>query len=197
MIGRRSLFAALAAAALLLGCRPEVIDPMKRQKRYNSYQPSPVFDDGRELRPPIPDTVPRERALSGAAFSTGREPDGSLSAAIPLRLDRAALVKGRQSFERTCAACHGDLADGDSVPAAKMSLRAAPSLFLYRDRPPGFFYQVVTQGWGLMPSYADLLDPEERWQIVGYLQALFLSQSARLDQAPPDVQAKLSREATP
>lgn len=191
------LFAAFAALAIAAGCRPEVIDPMKRQRRYSSYQPSPVFDDGRELRPPIPDTVPRERLLAAAPVATGRLPDGSLVPSIPLSLDRAALERGRQSFERICAACHGDLGDGDSVPAMKMSLRGAPSLFLFRDRPPGFFYEVITRGWGLMPSYADMLGPEERWQVVGYVQALFLSQSARLDQAPADVQAKLQREATP
>jgi mono/diheme cytochrome c family protein len=196
MTAGRQLFAALAALALW-ACRPEVIDPMKRQRRFNSYQPSPVFDDRRELRPPIPGTVPRERPIQLAPEATGRMADGTLAPTIPVRLDRAALLKGRQSFERICGTCHGDLADGNSVPATKMSLRGAPSLFLFRDRPPGFFYEVMTRGWGFMPSYAGMLEPEERWQIVGYLQALFLSQTAGLDQAPADVQAKLQQEAKP
>ncbi len=187
--------AVLAALALLCGCRPELIDPMKRQERFNAYQANPLFDDGRELRPPVWGTVPRERRLGSAAFSTGRLPGGGYATAIPVLLDRAALVKGRRHFEVTCATCHGVLGDGESIPASKMSLRAAPSLYAYRDRAPGFFYQVITEGWGLMPSYSATLGPEARWQIVAYLQALMLSQSARLEQAPPDVQGRLLKEA--
>jgi len=187
--------AVLAATALLCGCRPERIDPMKRQERFNAYQANPFFDDGRELRPPVEGTVPRERRLGSAAFPSGRLPGGGYAAAIPVHLDRAALLKGRRHFEVTCATCHGVLGDGNSIPASKMSLRAAPSLFLYRERPPGFFYEVITEGWGLMPSYAAALGPEARWQIVGYLQALMLSQSARLDQAPAGVQSRLLKEA--
>lgn len=63
--------------------------------------------------------------------------------------------------------------------------------------PPGFYYAVVTEGYGLMPSYADELKPSERWAVVAYLRALAYSQSAPVSAAPPAVQTSLQQQGSP
>lgn len=54
---------------------------------------------------------------------------------------------------------------------------------------------MVTEGYGLMPSYADALAPKERWGVIFYLQALQLSQRALVADLPPDLRAQLAKEA--
>jgi hypothetical protein len=75
-----------------------------------------------------------------------------------------------------------------------MSLRPPPSLLELAGRPDGHFFQVVSQGFGLMPSYASEIGVEERWAVVAYLRALQLSQRARLDLAPAEIRSRLERE---
>lgn len=60
--------------------------------------------------------------------------------------------------------------------------------------PPGFYYSVMTEGYGLMPSYASELKPSERWAVVAYLRALAYSQLAPVAAAPPAVQTWLQQQ---
>jgi len=53
------------------------------------------------------------------------------------------------------------------------------------------FYDVITDGYGIMHSYADRVPPPDRWAIVAYIRALQLSQHAPVAQLPPAVRAKL------
>jgi mono/diheme cytochrome c family protein len=109
-------------------------------------------------------------------------------------VDAAALARGRARFDVTCAVCHGLLGDGESQVALSMSLRRPPSLHAYRDVPDGHLYRVITEGFGLMPSYGAELSVEDRWAVVAYVRALQLSQYAGLEQVPPDVRRKLEQE---
>jgi mono/diheme cytochrome c family protein len=84
--------------------------------------------------------------------------------------------------------------DGNSVVAEKMALIAPPSIHAYADRPVGFFYDLITEGYGLMPSYAAQIPRPQRWAVVAYVRALQRSQNARLQDAPADVQARLLKE---
>ena len=65
-----------------------------------------------------------------------------------------------------------------------------PSYYLDRLRkaPPGHFYDVITHGQGAMYSYADRIEPEDRWRIVGYIRALQLSDPTNdgLATTPPE-----------
>ncbi|WP_244221586.1 c-type cytochrome [Corallococcus exercitus] len=60
--------------------------------------------------------------------------------------------------------------------------------------PPGFYFAVISDGFGVMPAYGPQLAPHERWAVVAYLRALGRSQRAPLTAAPPDVQARLRQE---
>ena len=184
--------AALAAALLVAGC--DVFDPMMEQDKVRPYRPSDFYDDGIAMRAPPAGTVAVGAALS-PEVRTGLAPDGTPIPRIPLTLTPELLQAGRKRFEIVCAACHGLTGDGKSLVARNMSLRPPPSLHDYGARPDGYFYQVVSKGFGLMPAYSAELTVEERWAVVAYVRALQLSQRARLEQAPPEVRARLQREA--
>ena len=47
-----------------------------------------------------------------------------------------------------------------------------------RKAPLGYFFDVMTNGFGAMPDYAMQITPEDRWKIVAYIRALQLSQNA-------------------
>jgi hypothetical protein len=76
-----------------------------------------------------------------------------------------------------------------------MSLRPPPNLHKLRNPAPGHVFQVVTEGYGLMASYAAELTPQERWAVVAYLRALQRSQAGTLADAPPDIPQKRRAEA--
>ena len=75
-----------------------------------------------------------------------------------------------------------------------MSIRPPPSLLTSGQRPDGFFFTAITEGYGYMPSYRPWLGDEERWAVVAYVRALQISQGTRIEQAPPDVRARLEKE---
>ena len=198
---------ALQALSLLLGlsalgCDENILDPMAdRQQKSIRYKESPFYADGLSMRAAPEGTVPRERITLNPRLTTGRDPDGPIQpnaeplpnylAAVPLPVSRKLLDLGRKRFDITCATCHGPLGDGDSIVARQMSLRPPPSLHKYIDRPAGYFYEVITKGFGLMASYAAELDVEERWAVVAYVRALQLSQNTPAADLPPDLRRQL------
>ncbi len=183
----------IALLVLVLGgC--EALDPMISQQKVKPYRESDFWPDRISMRPPQPGTVAREDVLA-PEVATGRGPDGKVLTRLPVPVTRALLERGRGRFEIACAACHGYLGDGVSLVARNMSLRPPPSLLARAQQPDGWYFQVMSEGFGLMPSYASVLAVEDRWAIVAYLRALQLSQSARIEQLPPAERARLEKDA--
>ncbi len=170
------------------------LDPMQRQQKYKAYQASEYYADGLAMRQPPAGTV-RYGSAVGEALATGAGADGKPLARIPVELTAELLTLGRKRFDVQCALCHGVLGDGESQVAINMSLRRPPSLHEFRDLPDGYIFQVVSRGFGLMPSYANELPIRDRWAVVAYVRALQLSQHATLDQVPPDARDRLGKEA--
>ena len=192
----------VAIGVLLVACACVDQDPMQKQGRPSTYRASRLFNDGRAMRPIVPGTVSQSGALA-AGLETARTPDGPWVESFPIPVTRKNLEEGRESFEIVCATCHGVLADGDSMVGRKLTLRHPPRLTStsVEDRgrlpwPTGYYFEIISQGYGLMPAYADVLSPTARWEIIEYLSALSLSQNAALAEAPPAVQSQLQR-ATP
>src|SRR5258708_26366164 len=63
--------------------------------------------------------------------------------------------------------------------------------------PVGHFFDVITNGFGAMPSYASRLDPDDRWRVIAYIRALQLSESAKVTDVPADQREKLAGEPAP
>lgn len=172
------------------------------QPNYRAYQGSDLFPDGRVMRSPPEGTVPRGVAIGwpkpwGAAPGRHSDPqtigarDAPEGAIFPFPPTLELLELGRKGFEITCAPCHGVAGDGASAVAANMTRRRPPSLHepRIRELSAEALYRVVAEGYGLMPSYAGLLSPEEIRGVVAYVRALQLSQRAVVSELPEPVRS--------
>ena len=54
------------------------------------------------------------------------------------------------------------------------------------------FFDVITNGYGAMYSYAARVPPKDRWAVVAYIRALQLSRRASIEDVPPDQRTKLT-----
>jgi mono/diheme cytochrome c family protein len=178
---KRALFI-VAASASLAGCYESDIDPMMRQEKYKAYSATPFYTDGRSMRLPPAGAIPRERAIGAAA-----------SESPPVTY--ALLQRGRDRYDIYCAVCHGYAGDGDSVVASKMSVRQPPSFHGDRLRAytPGQIYNAITEGYGVMPTYAAEVSTPDRWAIANYVKALQLSQHATVNDVPADKRGELDK----
>jgi cytochrome c len=150
------------------------------------------------MRQPPPGTVPRDRRGKNRLFLTGQEsPDGGFAGEIPLTLTREVVERGQRSYDIYCATCHGLRGDGVSQVGRNMALRVPPSLLDLSPQPDGYYYVVISEGFGLMPGYAEKLPPEDRWAVVAYVRALQGSQRARLEDVPPESRPLLLQEGAP
>jgi mono/diheme cytochrome c family protein len=176
----------------LVGCTTADIDPMERQPKVKPYAESTLFADGRAMRQPPAGTVPRERLLDGPEAKASALAAEEVTA-LPVPVTRALLERGRNRYDIYCATCHGLVGDGDSVVADKMSLRLPPSLHTQHARglTEGALYRVITEGYGVMPSYRVELPLGDRWAVVAYVRALQRSQNARLADMPEAERKKL------
>lgn len=194
MSARLGLACALGAAVFALGCENPVtaigFERMIDQPRGKPYKASGYFADGRLMRLP-PAGVVAVDATESRPLRTGLDGNAYLTA-VPLRVDRALLERGRDGFDVHCAACHGLLGDGNSVVASHMALRKPPSLVdePVRSFAPGRIFAVISDGYGLMPSYAAALAVDERWAVVAYLRALTLAAHADLGALPPEIRQR-------
>ena len=188
----RALLVAAALASAACG-DTTLFDPMERQPKSRAFSANPFFEDGRSMQKPPQGAVPRERIVGQPALAAGRV-GGKDVEEFPLPVTKALVALGRKKFDIHCAACHGILGDGKSLVAANMSLRPPPSLHERKGMPVGHYYQVVANGFGLMPGYRAELTVEERWAVVAYVAALQLSQSAPVAMAPAEERDRLTRE---
>jgi mono/diheme cytochrome c family protein len=182
----------LALAFLVAGC--EWVNPMMQQPKVKPYRQSVFYPDQIAMRAPPAGTVPASAPVEPSVVS-GRNPDGTPVARIPVAVTPELLELGRKRYEVFCAVCHGVLGDGQGPVARNMSIRQPPTLLPLGQRPDGFFFTAITEGYGYMPSYRPWLSDDERWAVVAYVRALQLSQSARVEQAPPDVRERLEKES--
>ena len=189
--------ATVAACALLGACDNGDATPdwsrMITQPKLLPFGETDAFADGRAMRPPPAGTVPREWTAD-PVLRTGQAPGGDVEA-LPVPVTRALLDRGRHRFEIVCATCHGTAGDGESKVAHNMQRRRPPSLHEPRliALTPGAMYRVIVAGYGLMPSYAKLVAPDDRWALIAYVRTLQLSWTAQLDALPPAIRDDVAR----
>jgi mono/diheme cytochrome c family protein len=186
----------LAAAALGACDNGDALPDWSRmidQPKLLPYGETALFDDGRAMRP-LPDGVVPRTWIADPALRTGQTTAGDVDH-VPVPVTRALLDRGRQRFAIACATCHGIAGDGDSAVARAMQRRRPPSLHEPRlvALTPGALYRVIVDGYGLMPSYAKLLVPDDRWAVVAYVRTLQLAGRVRLAALPPAVRDDVTR----
>jgi mono/diheme cytochrome c family protein len=178
---------------LLLGaCRQDMQD----QPKYKPLAESHFFADHRSARPMVDDTVPRGYLRTDLARYTGKV-SGVDVTYFPFAVTRADVERGRDRFNIYCSPCHSRLGDGNGL-IVKRGYRNPPSY--YTDRvmkaPVGHFFDVITNGFGAMPSYASRVIPDDRWRIIAYIRALQFSHSATIDDVPREDRNQLTAGAT-
>ena len=186
---------ALAAAVCLslAGC-----DNLKSGTKIKPLTQSKFFPDGQSSRQPPAHSVAQGDLRIDTLYYAGRNPDGSYATEMPWPVNAAVLARGRVQFMAICANCHGADGYGQGI----IVRRGFPSPPSYHDArllqaPVGHFYDVITNGYGVMYPYASIVDVNDRWAIVAYLRALQRSQHAAAGDVPPDALANLQREGTP
>lgn len=176
-------FAALMFLAMLLlsACRLD----MHVQPRLNPLAKSDFFADERSARPPVTGTVARGDLRQDTYFYTGKIGD-TPGDFMPFPVTEDVLVRGRERFNIYCSPCHSRLGDGNGM-IPERGFRRPPSYHIERLRkaPLGYFFDVMTNGFGAMPDYSSQLQPADRWAIVAYIRALQLSQNATKAELPP------------
>ena len=115
-------------------------------------------------------------------------------AELPVKLTPELLARGRERFEIFCSPCHGRTGRGDGM-VVRRGFKAPPSYHVERLRtmPIGYFYDVISNGFGAMPDYAGQIRVEDRWAIIAYVRALQLSEHATLTDVPADKRGGLDR----
>jgi mono/diheme cytochrome c family protein len=169
----------------LTGCEvpSEFFQRMEVQSKYEYYEASEFWADGRAMRTPPEGTIPLERPVGTPGMGTGRV-GAQFVSAIPVEVDKDLLKLGQKKYNIVCSQCHGVLGDGNSVVAENMGLRLPPSLLELSSKPAGHFYAAINEGYGVMPSFSGELNTTERWAVVAYVRALQAARGARAAAQP-------------
>jgi Cytochrome C oxidase, cbb3-type, subunit III len=170
----------LLMALLCVGCRQD----MHNNGRLKPLEESVFFTDRRASRPLIPGTVPRG-ALNEDEFLLTAKVGDRFVKGFPFPVTRELLNRGQERYGIYCAVCHGPTGRGDGM-IVQRGFPQPPSFHepRLREAPEGYFFNVITRGYGVMYSYADRVEPPDRWAIVAYLRALQLSRAGRPDDVP-------------
>lgn len=190
---------AAGCAALLTGCRQD----MHNQPRYKPLAGTDFFGDGRSARPEVADTVawgrisvaqpdPAFLRLDQARY-TGKV-NGEDVNYFPFPIAKADLDRGQERYNIYCSPCHSRIGDGNGM-IVRRGYRQAASYHTEKliKAPVGHFFDVMTNGFGAMPSYASRIEPDDRWRIAAYIRVLQFSQDAPLDLVPADQRSALDK----
>jgi mono/diheme cytochrome c family protein len=180
----------LCAVLFLGGCRQD----MHNQPRYKPLAPTDFFGDRRSARPALEGTVARGQLRIDRARFTGKVGDDTVDA-FPFPITADDLSRGQQRFNIYCSPCHSRVGDGNGM-IVRRGFRQAASYHTdkLRAAPVGHFFDVMTNGFGAMPSYASRVSPDDRWRIAAYIRALQFSQNAKLTDVPPDKRGELEAQ---
>src|SRR6476660_7143033 len=204
----------LSAFCLLLsGCRRDIQD----QPKAIAYRENSFYKDGTGSRPLVDGTVARGYLREDRAFYLGKKAAAEATTSapqtppaasannqaalypddvetIPMQITKEDLDRGQERYDIYCSVCHGKTGYGDGMVARRGFNKPSPANY-HQDRlrqaPVGHFFDVMTNGWGAMPSYASQIPVEDRWRIIAYIRALQLSQMPAQAQVSPTPVTKL------
>ena len=187
----------LASAALLLvsGCtRDWKSQPisMWNESRYKPYEATTFFPDNTTSRPTVRGSVARGQLRTDEAFFNGTQ-NGVLVTQFPFQLNKETLDRGKQRYEIYCAPCHGEGGAGNGM-IVQRGFSKPPDYTETRlvNAPVGHFYDVITNGYGSMYSYAARVPPRDRWAIAAYIRVLQRHRGATVADVPAGKQSELN-----
>lgn len=172
------LMAVVAGVGLLVACNAgqnqtniELIQDMMDQPSIKSQDGDPEYAGG-AMRTPPEGTVPR-----GQKPLLVKDPVQASQLKNPFAGDQspAVIEFGKKTYDVYCMVCHGARGAGDGTVADKMLIMKPPSLLTpkVKDYSDGRIYFIISQGQGLMGSYANqITDERARWAVVNYIRNL-------------------------
>jgi len=183
----RYLFVACACLYAFLFCGCQLKQDMAHQPKAKPLSPSEFFVDGRSERPLVENTVAHGSIENDELFVPK---DSNF---FPLPVNRELLERGEERYKIFCTPCHGLQGDGNGMVAMR-GMRHPPTYHQDRLRqaPNGYYYDVVTNGFGAMYGYSAQIPPRDRWAIIAYVRALQLSRHAQFAELPAALQDKLT-----
>ena len=191
-LSKRALRLTSVAATLFMiaGCE-HLHQDMGNQPKNKPLSPSDFFADGRSVRTPVENTVSRS-SLDNDQLIVTKE-----STMFPMPINEALLERGQERYRIFCSPCHGIQGDGNGMIVMR-GMKRPPTYHQDRLRqaPNGYFYDVITNGFGQLYNYAAQVPPTDRWAIVAYVRALQLSRNARVADLPAEVREKLNPGGT-
>ncbi len=142
----------------------------------------------------LPDTSSRTATTMQTVAAEAAQFQGIVNE-FPFPITRDLLEHGRNRYLIYCVVCH-DAAGTGHGQIVERGYTRPPSYHTDRQRatPVGHLYQVITLGYGSMPSYAGQVGPRDRWAIVAYVRALQLSQHYPTDKLPEHMQKEWEQE---
>lgn len=186
-MSRSALLLIVAGCVSLAGCRQDMHDT----PRYEPLEASAFFVDGRGARMPVANTVARGTLREDDHLYQGKI-DGELTDIFPMPVTAEVMARGQERFDVFCSPCHGRTGQGNGM-VVQRGFQAPPSYHEARLRgaPVGYYFDVMTHGFGAMPSHAAQVPIADRWAIAAYIRALQRSQQATIDDVPAERRAEL------
>jgi mono/diheme cytochrome c family protein len=184
---------AILCLAAMTGCRQD----MHNQPKYRPLRASTFFANGSSARPQVEGTIARGTLQTDVAFFTGK--NGALFVnELPFPVTQEVLDRGQERYNIYCTPCHDRTGSGDGM-VVQRGYPKPPSYHIDRLRniEIGYFFDVMTNGFGRMPDYKAQITPRDRWNIAAYIRALQLSQHATAADVPGGDPTKLAKPAAP
>jgi len=186
----------VSLSVFLSACRQDMHDA----PRYDPYEESAFLPNHSSAQPLVAGTVPREAAKDAVLdedelLHTGKI-NGQPADVFPFAITRADLDRGEERFNIYCAPCHGRTGEGNGM-VVQRGYRQAANYHIDRLRkmPAGYFVDVMTNGFGVMPDYRMQVSAADRWRITAYIRALQISHAATEQDVPADELGKLKKDA--
>lgn len=210
---RRLLFFAFCLLPFTLSIGCGVRFDMQDQPRYKAYKKSEFFSDNRASRELPEGTVARGLLKENKALHTGKIDNPNLNAQVetttnaagntivtsfpnaidefPIPVTKELIDRGQDRYNIYCIVCHGPVGKGDGM-VVRRGFSPPPTYHddRLRNAPVGHFFDVMTNGWGKMNSYASVLPAADRWAVVAYIRTLQVSQN-------PDEMLKMNSNTVP
>jgi mono/diheme cytochrome c family protein len=185
--GRAALV--LIGALVFTACRQDMHDA----PRYDPLEASSFFANGASGRQPVANTVARGQLNEDRHLFEGVV-DGRPAETFPMPVTAEVMARGQERFNVFCAPCHGRSGQGNGV-VVQRGFRQPPSFHedRLRNAPVGYFFDVMTHGFGAMQDYSAQVPVADRWAIASYIRALQASQRSTVDEVPADRRADLDR----
>ena len=192
--------AAMARAVPSSHTRIHIIQDMDNQPKFRAQHANPLFADGRAMRPVVAGTVAQGQLEADDHYNRGVV-DNDWATTFPpqVQVNLDLVYRGQDRFNIYCTPCHGYAGYGDgminqrAMDLVNLGLNGTTWVQpknmheqLIREQPVGQTFNTITNGVRNMSGYAAQIPTEDRWAIVAYVKALQRSQTADLNDLPPD-----------